>query len=217
MEHAEARDKNATDRYLLGELNAAEADAFEEHYFDCPECAEELRSGMQFMEGGRKLVHEATAPEPAIAPVVPIPQRRSSAMIWVPAAAAAILVIALATPMLMTKQSAAEAPSFEVASQHSFLLSESRSAGTVPTLNGNAPIVLWADVPSEPTYSRYEARLIQPNKKDIALPFTPDPSGDATPLTVRGLSAGPHELVIVGTDPAGQHAEIARHRFIVRR
>jgi len=214
MEHAEARDTHAIDRYLLGELTAAEADAFEEHYFDCAECAEELRSGMQFMDGGRKVAREASAP--AIAPVVPISEHRSRRMTWIPAAAAAVLVLAIGTPLLM-KQRAAGAPSFEIASQHSFLLSESRSAGTVPTLNGNAPIVLWADVPSEPTYSRYEARLQQPDGKVLALPFTPDPNGEATPLTVRGLSAGSHELVIVGTDPAGQHAEIARHRFIVRR
>jgi hypothetical protein len=216
MEHAEAKDTHATDRYLLGELNAAEADAFEEHYFDCAQCAEELRNGMQFMDGGRKLAREENAPEPAIAPVVPIAGRRSRRMTWIPAAVAAVLVLAIGTPLLM-KQRTAGAPSFEVASQHSFLLSESRSAGTVPTLNGNAPIVLWADVPSEPTYSRYEARLHQPGGKVLTLPFTPDPNGEATPLTVRGLGAGSHELVIVGTDPAGQHAEIARHRFIVRR
>ena len=215
MEHAEAKKNQAIDRYLLGELDAAEADAFEEHYFDCAECAEELRSGMQFMDGGRKLVLAESA-QPAMAPVVPM-ERPSRRMIWIPAAAAAALVLALATPMLMNQQRAVEGPSFEVATQHSFLLSESRSAGEVPTLNGNTPIVLWADVPSEPTYSRYEARLVPPDGKAIVLPFTPDPSGDATPLTVRGLGAGPHELVIVGTDPAGQHAEIARHRFIVHR
>jgi len=214
MEHAEARETQATDRYLLGELNAAEADAFEEHYFDCAECAEELRMGMQFVDGGRKLAREASEPE--VGQVVPIAERRSRRVAWIPAAVAAVLVLAIGTPLLM-KQRSAVAPSFEVASQHSFLLSESRSAGTVPTLDGNAPIVLWADVPSEPTYSRYEARLHQPDGKVLTLPFTPDPNGEATPLTVRGLGAGSHELVITGTDPAGQHAEIARHRFIVRR
>jgi len=214
MEHAEARDTQAIDRYLLGELNAAEADAFEEHYFDCADCADELRSGMQFMDGGRKVARDASAP--AIAPVVAISERRSRRMTWIPALAAAVLVLAIGTPLLM-RQRTAVAPSFEVARQHSFLLSESRSAGTVPTLDGNAPLVLWVDVPSEPTYSRYEARVHQPDGKVLVLSFSPDADGDATALTVRGLGAGSHELVIVGTDPEGQHAEIARHRFIVNR
>jgi hypothetical protein len=214
MDHAEATANYATDRYLLGELTAAEADSFEEHFFDCAECADELRVGMQFMNGGRGLAREAAAP--AEAPVVRIAERRPRRAAWIPAAVAAALVLAIATPLLL-KQRAMSAPTFEVASQHSFLLAESRGTADVPTLNGNAPIVLWADVPSEPTYSRYEARLRRPDGSVLSLPFTPDSNGEATPLTVRGLSAGPHELAIVGIDPAGQHAEIARHRFMVSR
>ncbi len=215
MDHAEAIATYTTDRYLLGELTAAEADAFEEHYFDCVECAEELRVGMQFMSGGRKLAREMTEPEAAPAPVVSIAERRPRRAAWIPVAAA--LVLAIATPLLIKQQRAASAPRFEIASQHSFLLADSRGTSDLPTLNGNAPIVLWADVPSEPTYSRYEARLQRPEGPVLTLLFTPDPNGEPTPLTVRGLSAGPHELAIVGIDPAGQHAEISRHRFIVRR
>lgn len=216
MQHTEATAMEATDRYLLGELTAAEADAFEEHYFECIECAEELRIGMQFMSGGRGLARQASIPAAPPAPVVSIAERRARRRTWIPAAAAAALVLAIATPLLM-KQRAAGGPAFEVASQHSFLLSDSRGAGEVPTLDGRVPIVLWADVPSEPTYSRYVARLYRPDGPVLELPFTPDLNGEATPLTVRGLSAGRHELAIVGMDPAGQHAEISRHRFIVRR
>ena len=213
MDHAEATSTQATDRYLLGELTAAEADAFEEHFFDCVECADELRIGVRFMNGGRGLAREAAAP--AVAPVVPIAERRSRRTVWLPASVAAALLLAIGTPLLMKQR--ASGPAFEVASQHSFLLADSRSAADVPTLNGNAPIVLWADVPSEPTYSRYEARLHRPDGSVLPLSFTPDPNGEPTPLTVRGLSAGTHALAIVGIDPAGQHAEVARHRFVVRR
>lgn len=215
MDHAEAIATYATDRYLLGELTAAEADAFEEHYFDCVDCADELRVGMQFMSGGRKLAREATEPV-APAPVVSIAERRPRRTAWIPAAAAAALVLAIATPLLVM-QRRTTGPTFEIASQHSFLLADSRAASDVPTLNGNAPIVLWADVPSEPTYSRYEARLQRPDGPVLTLPFNPDPNGEPTPLMVRGSSAGPHELAIIGMDPAGQHAVISRHRFIVRR
>lgn len=214
MDHAEATASHATDRYLLGELNASEADAFEEHFFDCVECADELRVGMRFMNGGRGLVREAAAAPPQ-PPVVRIAEQRARRTAWLPAAIAAALVIAVATPLLLKQRESG--PAFDVASQHSFLLADARAATEVPTLNGNAPLVLWADVPSEPTYSRYEARLHRPDGSVLTLPFTPDPNGEPTPLTVRGLSAGSHELAIVGIDPAGQHAEVARHRFVVRR
>ena len=86
MDHAEATAANAVDRYLLGELSAAEADALEEHYFDCVDCAEELRVGMRFMNGGRGLAREAAAPETA--KVVRIEERRPRRRAWLPAAVA---------------------------------------------------------------------------------------------------------------------------------
>lgn len=215
MEHADAIAAHAADRYLLGDLSAAEADAFEEHYFDCTQCAEELRIGAQFVDGARRLARE-TAETPAPAKVVSIDEARSRRMRWIPAVAAAVLVLAIGTPLLMKTRSGA-GPAFEVASQHSFLLGGSRGEGDVPTLDGRAPIVLWADVPSEPAYARYVARLERPDGAALTLPFAPDPNGEATPLTVRGLGAGAHTLVIAGIDTAGQSREIARYPFIVRR
>lgn len=213
MNHAEANASHATERYLLGELTASEADAFEEHYFDCVECADELRVGMRFMNGGRDLARQAAAPVEAS--VVRIAEHRPRRAAWLPAAIAAALVIALATPLLLRQPESG--PAFEVASQHSFLLAASRGADDVPTLNGNAPIVLWTDVPSSPAYPKYEARLHRPDGSVLTLPFTPDPHGEPAPLTVRGLAAGSHELAILGIDAAGQQAEVARHRFVVRR
>jgi anti-sigma factor RsiW len=46
MEHDEAEKSQAVERYLLGELPVTEREAFEEHYFSCPECAEEVRAGL---------------------------------------------------------------------------------------------------------------------------------------------------------------------------
>ncbi len=214
MDHAEASTTHATDRYLLGELTAAEADAFEDHYFDCADCADELRIGMRFMNGGRGVAREAAAPEGA--PVVrfePRPRRTA----WLPAAIAAALVLAVGAPILMKQQRpAAQGPSFEVVKPHSFLLADSRGTADVPALKASETSGIVFDVPSEPTYSKYEARLRLPDGTILARPFTPDPNGEPTELAVSDLSAGPHELVIVGMDPAGQHAVIIRRPFIVR-
>jgi hypothetical protein len=43
MEHSKAIDSMAAERYILGELNGEERDAFEEHYFDCTECSISVR------------------------------------------------------------------------------------------------------------------------------------------------------------------------------
>jgi len=216
MDHAEATATHATERYLLGELSAAEADAFEEHYFDCAECADDLRVGVQVMSGGRSLAREAQ--RETLAPAVPIAQHRARRARWFPAVAAAALMLAITTPVIVAQWRNANEPVFEVASSHSLLDAESRGDGGVLTLDGNRENALWVDVPPDPAYSRHEVRLHRPDGSVLARPFTPDPNGEPLLLTVRGLATGSHELVIVGITPAGQQAEVtSRKRFNVRR
>lgn len=56
MDHLEAVRLRAAERYVLKQLTAAEADAFEEHFFSCPECAEEVRWIAMFEDNARKAV-----------------------------------------------------------------------------------------------------------------------------------------------------------------
>src|SRR4029077_7052620 len=49
MNHNEAIKEMAAERYLLNELSPELRDAFEEHAFDCPECALDLRAGATFI------------------------------------------------------------------------------------------------------------------------------------------------------------------------
>jgi hypothetical protein len=43
MNHQEATELAAVEKYLLDELSPALRDAFEEHFFGCPECSADLR------------------------------------------------------------------------------------------------------------------------------------------------------------------------------
>src|SRR5205823_5319932 len=45
VDHQEAIDIHAAEGYLLGDLTAAEHDAFEEHYADCDACFANVRDG----------------------------------------------------------------------------------------------------------------------------------------------------------------------------
>jgi len=55
MDHQEAVSLGATERYLLGTLGDEQREAFEEHYFSCLECAEDLRAGMAVVAVARWL------------------------------------------------------------------------------------------------------------------------------------------------------------------
>jgi anti-sigma factor RsiW len=56
MDHLDAVRLRAAERYVLKQLTAMEAEAFEEHFFSCPECAEEVRWIAMFEDNARKAV-----------------------------------------------------------------------------------------------------------------------------------------------------------------
>ncbi|HXW13013.1 MAG TPA: zf-HC2 domain-containing protein [Terriglobia bacterium] len=58
MQHTEADQNLAVERYLLGEMTASEVEQFEEHLFLCPECAESVRTGATFVENARAVFKE---------------------------------------------------------------------------------------------------------------------------------------------------------------
>ncbi len=58
MKHELAIASHAAERYLMGEMSAEERDAFEDHFFSCATCAEDLRAAARFIEGSRIVFQE---------------------------------------------------------------------------------------------------------------------------------------------------------------
>jgi len=51
MTHQQAIDTLAAERYLLDEMRPDERSAFEEHFFDCDDCADDMRSAAALLQG----------------------------------------------------------------------------------------------------------------------------------------------------------------------
>jgi hypothetical protein len=223
MEHTEAIETNASDRYALGQLSAAEADAFEEHYFDCADCAEDVRLGMTIMEGGRRLVREAEEPvEAPLAPVVPIDSRPRWGK-WIPAAAAAALMaIPINIALLMRMQSAAPqvvqvaAPPDPAKALVTAQFLELAPRGVSPLITADT---MYFNVDTEPRYENYEVQVLDTAGKVVSKEQYPSKVVEEQPLSVdtRVLRPGNYQLVIFGTEPAGQSTRITRTGFIVKR
>lgn len=227
MEHTEAIQTNAPDRYVLGQLSAAEADAFEEHYFDCTACAEDVRLGMSIMEGGRRLVREevepAASPAP-VAPVVSIDSHSRRGFRWIPAAAvAAMMAIPINVALLMRMQSAATtvipvaALNPADALRTSDVLVFSERSGDEPflvtdTFSFNVPT-------TDEQYSDYTVQILDAAGKVVSEKRYPSQLVDQRPLSVdaRVLQPGSYQLVIFGIGPAGQPTRITSGEFIVKR
>src|SRR5688572_10799645 len=105
MNHEEAITNQVAASYLLGDLSAAERDAFEEHYFDCRVCGETIRAGAAMFAAGREVA--ANAPE----------VRRFRPLKWAAsgaAAAALAMVVGYQSVIIPRVQSLAAPPVMEV-------------------------------------------------------------------------------------------------------
>ena len=88
MDHDQAQATNAAERYLLGEMSEPERFDFESHYFECDECAGDVRAVHAFADGVK-----------AVGPVAGLPSDRKaglrSAPRWALALAAGLGLVAL--------------------------------------------------------------------------------------------------------------------------
>ena len=53
MDHSQALRLHAAEKYLLGELAPEVREQFEEHYFECEECANDVKAGAAFIDCAR--------------------------------------------------------------------------------------------------------------------------------------------------------------------
>jgi anti-sigma factor RsiW len=154
MDHIEAVNNQAVERYLLGQMPEAEIDAFEKHFFECGTCAEEVESGVLFEENARA----AFAPVPRPAPAAQrnwlsrwlshrLSQSSSGPAFAAPALAAGLLAAAaiyqagFVIPALRQELARAQAPQAPV----SFLL---KSAARGQATEEEKPFLIPAGAPS---------------------------------------------------------------------
>ena len=64
MEHDEAMTMMAAEKYILGELGDGEREQFEEHFFSCEECAQDVRDLSSVTQGAREVLKNQTKAEP---------------------------------------------------------------------------------------------------------------------------------------------------------
>jgi hypothetical protein len=53
MNHQDALREMSVERYLLGELSGGSLESFEDHLFECLECAMDVKAGVTFLDGAR--------------------------------------------------------------------------------------------------------------------------------------------------------------------
>src|SRR6266568_8683944 len=113
MDHETAVQTGATERYFLGELTGQDRDGFEEHYFMCPECAEDIRALTVFAANARAVFRQ-----PAAGPAPHAGMLASGRVLWLSAALNVALLLGVgygllrARPEMKRQLADARAPQF---------------------------------------------------------------------------------------------------------
>ncbi len=226
MNHEQALQGQAAERYLLGEMDGPEREAYEEHFFDCAACAEEVKAGAAFARATRD--YFASVPAATTVPARKSPEPQSSRSSWFnlrdlfrPAPAFAFsLLLVLATAIVY--RNVVMIHGLRAAQVASFLrLSESRG-GAVPTVavQHNSLLSLQIDVPPLGDYTAYEGQIISEKGNAGPLFSIAAPQGGQTVLisvVADELAPGKNILVIRGVNTSagnkGAGIEVKRCSF----
>jgi anti-sigma factor RsiW len=211
MEQAHDPAQQLAERYFLGELTDTEAEAFEAHYFDCASCAEYVRETQMLFDVGRAVAHANKG-----APVIQIDEVRRRRRQWIPAAVAAMLVIAVAVPLWIWPP--APEPSVESLEPRRVEFSPSRAETDALVFKAGEPILLEIAAPEE-ALEGDQAGIRNAETHDLiapALTLTQAKVDGPFLLQPRELPAGRYEVVIERVD-GNRPTLIATQPFEVRR
>lgn len=196
MTHQQALDGLASERYLLDEMTEDERFEFEAHYFDCTECAEDVKRGEMirqearhagFRSGGR-----VETGRPGVVLTSPKWWRRP--MLAVPWAAAATLALVTGYQSFVTVPGLREAVAPQ-AIEPVMLRGATRGAAPTVTIASNQRFVaLSADLPITPESSTLTYEILDANRRSIVSGQSATPSAGA-PLM---LLVPVHELQYAG-------------------
>jgi hypothetical protein len=230
MDHSEAVQLMATERYLLGELSPELREAFEEHYFDCQECALDLRAEAAFLDAAtEQLPHMATSPARETTPPRTKPARpRSEWFGWLRPAMAipafAVLLIVIGYQNIATIPSLRSAASTPRLAPWATLHAGTRAgAHLAVTADHKSGAVLLIDVPNEVAYTSFAFELQDPKGKQFwsQTISAPAESGGATGtlsllIPGMGLQQGSYTLTISGITSQGSRTQLDRRILDVR-
>jgi hypothetical protein len=238
MDHSEATDLKAAERYILGDLSVSEAEDFERHFFGCPQCSEELRALAIFQDNARAVFlapREETARAAAVvqidepvlqsSPAKPAPLRPANGgsagwrrifSPWSLAPALGLSAAALVIGWFVGFRSGHERPPQSITAFPLYAAARGEETVVAPP-HGAEFYTVYLDRTWDRDFASYRAvvREERGGREEFSAPVDL-PRGAQTVyilIPARVLSAGRHVLTISGVDGPGRETEAARCPF----
>ena len=203
MNHQLAINTRATERYLLGELDDESRSAFEEHYFSCGACADDVRATAQFVDNAKAVMAsgERMSTATATAPSRWFPRALPQGL--VPATMAACLALGYYAPRVAMRPASIGGFVAKVAVPAGTRGTQAR--GQIIRLEKNASVFqLQLNVADDVDAPRLSWRV--KNAGGVELQFqTVRESQVVLPLSAADFSSGHYELIL---SPASAAAEV---------
>ena len=219
MTHTNAVEQMMVERYLLGELTGSERDQFEDHLFDCLDCAADVKQGVLFLDTARHELRSSQRAADGIAPATPsasVPEpvrRRPSPLAWLwqpwvlaPALAACLAVIVYQSAVLVPHLKAdatAQTAQVQAPSLLEPLVLANAGARGDSVAEIKAPrqgvYLLSVDIPPSPRAIRYRCSLYSPaGVQQWHIDISPQQARDAVTIQVPVMTTaeGMNELRI---------------------
>lgn len=225
MEHSEAVHMKATEQYLLGELSIDQREAFEEHFFDCAECAVDVKAAAELLDNARAVLRETPVPARQYQPAKQAAWWAWLRPAWGLAAAAAVLAVLgyenlVTIPHLKTELAASNTP--QAITSLDFASAGTRAGGeTHFRIPADKPFSIYVDIPASDSFASYTAAVeTSSGQQKFAVPVTLDQAKEPVQilLSAKTLPPGDYALVIRGVgvgQPTPAAAEVARYPFVV--
>jgi hypothetical protein len=233
MEHQEALRGGSVEKYLLNEMRQPERDEFEAHFFDCQECAADLRATAACLDGVKATLLNGEKKEllrsRASRPAPKLLQKSWFGILGRPAFAAPAFALSLALSLLvLVYQNAVVLPRLagetaqlrnpEILTSLSLIGGNSRG-GDSPSaaIAQGEPLLISLDIPTAERFSSYACVLIAPSGAVVwRLPVSATQAKDTVAIRVPAgvLGPGDYRLQIQGRgNPGAEPVDLANYRF----
>jgi hypothetical protein len=210
MDHERAVHLNAAERYFLGELTGDDLEGFEEHFFTCPDCAEDVRTLSVFTANAKAIFRDQPAAPPALL-LRPV--------LWTSAILNFGLILGLGytllqvTPAMLRDLAEAREPQFV---QDVPVLAVARGGEALREIASTTQRIVFSFYMREPFRSisyeiKSESGVVSP-RKTLAAPPEEDSAESHFSISTAGLKPGVYEIHFWGAGAAGETA-IGQSKF----
>jgi len=226
MNHQDATQAMVVEKYVLNELTPELRAEFEEHYFECAECAMDLRATAAFLDAAKAEFKAASA-----AKLLPVSgAKKRGSWLWrpafvVPALAACLLFMVYQNAVVVPRlhQQIAQFSSPEILPSVSLIGGDSRG-GAIPSMTVPAghPFLLLMDIPTQDRFSTYTCSLYSPaGKLAWRVQVSAQQAKDTVSISIppANRTDGKYSLLVqgnAGSPNPETPVDLARYSFILK-